>query len=203
MSERATRFDRLYTGDIDPWGFRSSAYEKEKYQATMLALPRARYALAIEAGCSIGELTRLLSFRCDRIIGIDISSVALDEATRRNADRPNIVFRRGELPGAWPGENAADLLVLSEVLYFLSPQEIEDLADRIVANWCPGGHCVLVNYLGPTAEALQGSEAANLFISCMKARTGIRHDAVATAEHYRLDVLERCAVTGAEQGINP
>ncbi|MFW7266456.1 class I SAM-dependent DNA methyltransferase [Gluconacetobacter sp. Hr-1-5] len=191
MSERAARFDRLYAGDIDPWKFRSSAYEKGKYRATMEALPRPRYALAIEAGCSIGELTRLLSRRCDHVIGLDVSSVALDASARRNADRPNITFRCGELPGAWPAGSPVDLIVLSEVLYFLSPDEIEDLADRIAANWCPDGHCVLVNYLGPTAEALQGAEAADLFISAMTALPGIRSTVRMTKDRYRLDLLTR------------
>lgn len=205
MSERSARFDRLYAADIDPWHFRSSAYEKDKYRATIKALPNPRYALAIEAGCSIGELTRLLSRRCDRVIGIDVSSVALDEAARRNADRPNITFHRGELPGAWPGESPVDLLVLSEVLYFLSPEEIEDLAYRASANWRAGGHCVLVNYLGATAEALQGGEAAELFIASMQARTGIRHDIAMMAGRYRLDVLARdvAVSTDAQRGFLP
>lgn len=191
MSERAARFDRLYSGDIDPWGFRSSAYERDKYRATLHALPRPHYAVAIEAGCSIGELTRLLSWRCDRVIGLDLSAVALDEARRRNADRPNIVFRQGELPGAWPAESVVDLLVLSEVLYFLSPDEIRDLTQRIATNWSPGGHCVLVNYLGPTGEGLQGDEAAELFIASMKARAGIRQDVRMRKDRYRLDILAR------------
>ncbi|MFT8776642.1 MAG: class I SAM-dependent methyltransferase [Gluconacetobacter liquefaciens] len=191
MSERTARFDRLYAGDIDPWQFRSSVYERDKYRATMDALPRPRYALAIEAGCSIGELTRLLSWRCDRVIGIDVSSIALDEAVRRNADRPNTTFRQGELPGAWPAEHPVDLIVLSEVLYFLAPQEIKDLANRVAAHWCPGGDCVLVNYLGPTAEALQGAEAADLFIAAMTAQPDVRSTVRVTKDRYRLDLLTR------------
>lgn len=191
MSDRAARFNRLYAGDIDPWDFRTSAYEKEKYRTTMEVLPRSRYAVAIEAGCSIGELTRLLSDRCEQVIGIDVSSVALDEAARRNADRANIAFHCGELPGAWPGEHAADLLVLSEVLYFLSPEEIVALAERIAGNWCAGGHCVLVNYLGPTGERLQGDEAADFFIMAMMALVGVRCDTTMTKGRYRLDLLTR------------
>ncbi|WP_413619539.1 class I SAM-dependent DNA methyltransferase [Gluconacetobacter sacchari] len=191
MSERAARFDRLYAGDIDPWNFRVSAYEKEKYRATVAVLPRSRYAVAIEAGCSIGELTRLLSHRCDRVIGIDVSSVALAEAARRNADRPNIAFHRGELPDAWPADHPVDLLVLSEVLYFLSPEEIDALAERVAASWRRGGHCVLVNYLGPTAERLQGDEAADLFIGSMAARAGLRCYVGLVKGLYRLDLLTR------------
>lgn len=163
MPERGKRFDSLYADNIDPWGFRTSAYEREKYAATLDALPRGRYAVGIEAGCSIGELTRLLSFRCDHVIGLDISSVALAEAARRNADRSNISFAQGELPEAWP-TTPADLIVLSEVLYFLSAPEIAELAKR-AASTCPEADYLLVNFLGPTSEQLQGAEAAAQFIA--------------------------------------
>ncbi len=190
MSERRARFDRLYARDIDPWGFRTSGYEQEKYHATLAALPRSRYGVGVEAGCSIGELTRLLSSRCDYLVGIDVSSLGPDEALRRNADRPNIRFRRGELPGAWP-DMPVDLVVLSEVLYFLSPLEIDALAGRLSQTWCDGGDCVLFNYLVPTAESLQGAEAADLFIEALKRRTSVQHPTGTTRGQYRLDVLIR------------
>jgi hypothetical protein len=46
-------FDALYTSDADPWRFASSEYESAKYQATLHALPKARYDCALEVGCSI------------------------------------------------------------------------------------------------------------------------------------------------------
>lgn len=191
--ERAARFDRIYRADPDPWAFRTSPYERAKYRATLAALPRERYRSGIEAGCSIGELTRLLSQRCDQLLGIDVSAVAIEEAVRKLGDRRHVRFLVADLPRGWPALEP-DLIVLSEVLYFLTADEIGELATCAAAGWSAGGDCVLVNYLGPTDEALDGDAAATLFIEALAALrpvTVVRRDHTAG---YRLDVLRAEAV---------
>ena len=54
-------FEEKYRADIDPWQFRTSNYEHEKYVATISALGQSRYISALEIGCSIGVLTELLA----------------------------------------------------------------------------------------------------------------------------------------------
>ena len=44
-----------------PGNLRPVAYEREKYDLTLAALPEARYASALEVGCSIGVLTHDLA----------------------------------------------------------------------------------------------------------------------------------------------
>ena len=61
-------FERLYAESADPWDFEASPYETAKYAATLAALPRPRYANALELGCSIGVLTRQLAPRCERLL---------------------------------------------------------------------------------------------------------------------------------------
>ncbi|MEE8658319.1 Methyltransferase domain-containing protein [Acetobacteraceae bacterium EV16G] len=178
MSRRAEQFDEIYAANIDPWGFRTTAYERDKYEATLAVLPRPVYQLGIEAGCSIGELTRLLAPRCRELIGIDVSDVALREASRRNAEFSHVHFIKGELPAEWP-DVGPDLIILSEVLYFLSESEIRMLARRIALRWQRKSHCVLVNYLGDTRQPLQGPEAADIF----------RH-ALSDADHILRSVLD-------------
>lgn len=191
MSERRDRFDALYAENIDPWGFTTSAYEREKYQATLAALPRARYRRALEAGCSIGELTRLLSDRCDRLLAVDVSEVALAEARRRNADRSNITYVRGELPQDWP-EGEFDLIVVSEVLYFLTCREIVELAGRVGRALTPRGDCIVVNYRGLIESGLQGEAAAGVFADECRALGcyGLR---LPTPNQYRLDLITKSA----------
>lgn len=53
-------FDVRYAADPDPWNFAGSPYERDKYAATLAALPRERYASALEVGCSIGVLLSLI-----------------------------------------------------------------------------------------------------------------------------------------------
>ena len=41
-------FEGLYAADPDPWRFATSDYERDKYAATLAALPRRHYARALD-----------------------------------------------------------------------------------------------------------------------------------------------------------
>ncbi len=62
------------------------------------------------------------------------------------------------VPGEWP-EQRFDLIVLSEVLYFLSPADIALCADRVMSSVLPGGKILLVNWLGQSDDPCSGDEA--------------------------------------------
>ena len=190
MTERRRRFEELYNKTIDPWQFRTSSYEKEKYEKTVASIPASKYKCGIEAGCSIGELSRLIGERCQQFYGIDISEAAIDEARKRNADRHNLHFAQSELPGGWP-QISADLIVLSEILYFLTANEIEKLADILKHRWEVGGDCIVVSFLGDTSEALQGTESADMMAAALRSRMTIATIPATVEENYRIDVLQR------------
>ena len=79
-------------------------------------------------------------------------------------------------------------MVLSEVLYFLVPDDLAALARRCLDGLAAGGLVLLVNWTGPTDDPLSGDQAAELFI----AGTAARLRAVRQERHagYRLDLLE-------------
>ena len=52
-----------------------------------------KFGTALDFGCGVGRLTRALSGRFDKVLGLDVSASMIDEARRRNSDRPNIEFR--------------------------------------------------------------------------------------------------------------
>ena len=195
-SVRARRFDAMYEERIDPWGFRTSSYERDKYRATLNALPRSRYHRALEIGCSIGELSRVLRERADEVLGLDVSAVAIAEARRAHREVSSLCFQIGEVPLAWP-DGPRDLIVLSEVLYFLGPDEIDALAHRVAGSLEPGGHCVTVCWLGDTDAGtdLDGDEASARFTTAVCSVSGIDISVVEAAcqreTSYRLDVFER------------
>ena len=161
-ADRASTFDELYRDGADPWGVRDSAYERRKYAATLLALPRLQYANLLELGCGIGVLTAQLLCRANRVIGVDVSAEALHQARSRLG--PAVSLRHGELPAAWPA-GRYDAIVFSEVLYFLSAEEIDRCAAHAVRDILPGGHCLLVNWTGPNDLPLNGDAAAARFIA--------------------------------------
>jgi SAM-dependent methyltransferase len=184
VSRDAGYFERLYAADPDPWRFRTSAYEAEKYAATVAAVAECRYASGLEVGCSIGVLSALIAPLCDTFLGLDITETPLAEARARCADLPQARFACMAVPGDWPG-GRFDLILLSEVLYFLSAADIRATAARVLSCLAPGGRVLLVNWIGEAGPAQPGDRAAEQFI----AAAGLAVERATRAARYRLDLL--------------
>lgn len=181
-------FDGLYTADPDPWNFAASPYERAKYTLTLNAMPKPRYRLALEVGCSIGVLTRLLASRCDAVVAIDAAEPPLVEARRRCSDMPGVRFERMFVPDEWPG-GVFDLILLSEVVYYLSRDDVGRLAKRVLRSLPSGGSVMLVHWTGSTNYPLSGDEAADLFIERIGSTCVV--DRADRCRQFRLDVLAR------------
>ncbi len=183
-------FDHVYQAKADPWDFATSPYEAAKYDATLAALPRTHYASAFEAGCSIGVLTERLAARCGQLLSIDVSDHALTRARERCARLPQVRFEKRYLPAEFPAESF-DLILVSEVGYYLSLPDLRRLRDRCVSQLTPRGHLLLVHWTPPvpdyplTGDAVHDEFLAAATDGCLLHRTGAR------AEHYRLDLFER------------
>ncbi len=155
-------FDALYDEDIDPWRFGTSDYERQKYAASVDALPDPFYDSALEVGCSIGIFTGLLATRCGQLLALDVADKALAQA-RQNCPAPHVTFENRSIPKDWP-TGSFDLIVLSEVLYYLDRSALDQTARHARAHLRSGGAILLVHYLGETNYPLTGDEAATLFI---------------------------------------
>ena len=180
-------FERLYRDDADPWAFDTSPYEAAKYAATLGALPRDRYASAFEIGCANGALTERLAGRCDRVLAVDVAPSALARARERTAGLGGVDVRRMAVPDEWPDGGGFDLVVVSEVGYYLAPPDLDRLRARCAASTAPGAHLVLVHWTGETDYPLSADDVHVAFLAdpawrgARAGRTGA----------YRLDVLER------------
>jgi SAM-dependent methyltransferase len=157
----ADYFDRMYSDAADPWGFETRWYERRKYALTLAVLPEPRFARALEVGCSIGVLTAQLAARCDRLVGLDPSARALDAARRR---APGVEFRLGSVPRDWPA-GPYDLVVLSEVAYYLDPGDLAVLLDRVTADLAPDGSVVACHWRHPVADYPQTGDAVHAAMS--------------------------------------
>jgi SAM-dependent methyltransferase len=180
-------FEELYGTSPDPWDFASSEYEHTKYQATLAAIGSG-YQSALEIGCSIGVFTRRLAERCSRLLAVDIAAGALQQARERCADLPHVEFQQLALPRELPN-GCFDLIVLSEVGYYWT---LDDL-DRFIA-WIPralatGGLCALVHWTGETDYPLTGDEVHDRFIETT--REFLRLRVSARNPSYRLDALAK------------
>lgn len=141
-------FESIYAGGPDPWGFETSDYERRKYDLTLAALPRRRYRRALEPGCSIGVLTADLAGRCDAVEAwepIDAPRRAADERTPDHVIvRDAILGEAAPLPGP-----PIDLIVLSEVLYYLPADRMAGAVDKLLDQAEPGADVVAVHWRHP------------------------------------------------------
>ncbi len=179
-------FDELFGNDEDPWNFRTSDYERDKRVETLAILRDRRFASIIELGCANGTLTRELAAVCETVLGIDVSSVAIDLARRHCRDVENAGFAEMEVPAQWP-DGAHDLLVFSEILYFLDAEEVKRVSKRAHASLMDSGLCLLVNWTGKNDLSVSGDDAVAIF-------TGAADWKAETARSfptYRLDVLSK------------
>jgi protein-L-isoaspartate O-methyltransferase len=157
------KLTRLYDESSDPWGFETSWYERRKYALTLASLPCERYASAYEPGCSIGVLTRLLADRCDSLLASELIPRAVETARRRVAQLAHVRVERLDTPNEWP-EGRFDLIVLSELAYFLQPADVVELARRTGASLAEGGTVVAVHWRGQIDEWALPAEQAHAIL---------------------------------------
>ena len=147
-ASRGERLDRMYDGGPDPWGFETSFYEERRRALVLAVLGCRRYRRVLEVGCADGRLTEALLGRGDEVVALDTSRQAVD-ATRRRVPGATVVH--GVAPGDLPA-GPFDLVVLSEVGYFLTPLELVATLRRAEAALAPGGEVLLCHWQRPTTD---------------------------------------------------
>ena len=179
-------FEDIYQKSRDPWDFATSEYEAEKYKQTMATLDRVRYASAFEIGCSIGVLTEMLARRCDRVLSVDVSRLALEQARERCSKLRNVRFELMQVPNEYP-DSWFELTIVSEVGYYLSYRDLEKLAVEIRRHTLSGGQILLVHWL-PQAPGypLTGDQVHDYFLSLPEWRAL----AAFRGARYRIELLE-------------
>ena len=92
------------------------------------------------------------------------------------------------VPDQWP-KGAFELILLSEVVYYLSRGDVGRLAARVTNSLATGGSVILVHWTGLTNYPLSGDEAAALFIEPVGPACVV--DRADRYAEFRLDVLTR------------
>jgi SAM-dependent methyltransferase len=160
----AERFERHYEASADPWGYDTSVYEREKYAATLAALPSRPFARALEVGCSIGAFTELLAPYCERLVAIDFSVRALELARERVGSMVNVELTQVGFPEEVPA-GAWDLIVCSEVLYYLDAAALLRAIGWLEEQLSAGAGLVAVSWRGTgSEEPLHGDDVHDLLV---------------------------------------
>jgi LmbE family N-acetylglucosaminyl deacetylase/SAM-dependent methyltransferase len=147
----ADYFDDLYARHDDPWSFETRWYEKRKRALTMAALPREGYGSVLEVGCSTGLLTAELAARADRLLAIDIADYAVAATSARTAGLPGVTVELRDFSEGVP-EGPFDLVVLSEVGYYLDAETLAVRLRELAASLAPGGELLLCHWRHEVAD---------------------------------------------------
>ncbi len=164
----------MYAEADDPWQLGTRWYERRKYAITMALLPYQRYRHAFEPGCSVGVLTEALAQRCDHITSTDVSVAALDATHRRltaagAADRVRLM--RGSLDQPWPA-GSFDLVLLSELCYYLQPEVLRQTLEREVPRLAPTATVLAAHWRHAVDDYPMTGDQANDLIA---ATPGLHH----------------------------
>lgn len=165
MSSTLPDFDSLYTADPDPWEVATSWYERRKIGVVLACLRRERYGVVWDAACGTGELTAHLATRADAVLASDSSAQACELARARCAPARGVAgvtvveSAVPQLPALLPS-GGADLVVLSEFLYYL-PAEVRAATPAAIERACaPGADVVAVHWSArPEGALVPGVEA--------------------------------------------
>ncbi|GAA0488269.1 methyltransferase [Paractinoplanes deccanensis] len=138
-------FTGLYLAKNDPWDLATKWHDRRKYAVTVASLPRERYRRCYEPGASIGLLTRMLAARCDEVLAVDSVEEAVETGRNTVEDLPNVRFERANLPADMP-DGTFDLIVIGDLLYYLSAADLGLLLDGLTERLQPGGDLVSVHF---------------------------------------------------------
>lgn len=196
-------FDAAYGRRDDPWRLETRWYEERKRALTLAALPASRFTSVLEVGCSVGMLTAGLAGRSDRLLATDLVGSAVATTTARLADTAetaHVTVEQHDIRTGVPG-GPYDLVVLSEVAYYLTRPELVALATRLRAALAPGGTVLACHWRHPVREYTQTGDDVH--------RTLHRTLALARVSTYRdadmaLDVWSEDAASVAQrEGLAP
>lgn len=155
--------DDLHRRDREPWGADTRWYERRKRRLVLAMLPRPHFEQVLEIGCSTGVLTEQLAGIAGRVVAIDSSPAAIAAARRRVPT--NVELATGQVPNDWPA-GSYNLVVLSEVAYFLSPAALDRTIARVKACLAPGGVVLLSHWRHPIdGWPLDASAVHDAFVS--------------------------------------
>ena len=179
MTERLSDhyFDELYARSRDPWHLAERWYEKRKYAITLAMLPQPTYRHALELGCSVGVLTEALAARCDHVTATDITQAALCETDARLCTagrRPHVTLQRTSFDCAWPGHDF-DLVVLSEVAYYLSEDNLRRVMETEVTKLMPGTTLLAAHWRHPVSDYPLNGDQTNDIIGATAGLHPIAH----------------------------
>ena len=182
-------FDEVYDVNTDPWNFETSIYEKNKYLVTVQALNKNTYKNVFEVGCSIGILSEMLAQRSEKLLAVDASEAPLIKARHRLIKYPNVVVEKMNVPAEFITA-PADLIVLSEVAYYLNNEDLNILREKTLQQLEKGGQLLMVHWTPFVHDYPQTGDRVHEYFLELENKE-LKHLLHQRYDTYRLDLFEK------------
>ena len=142
---RRFEFERLYLENPDPWNYRLSPYERQKYERVLACALKWRRASesALEVGCSVGVFSRMLAGHFHKVTAIDVSKEALAAVARYNHSAKAVRFMHRDLQSL-DIDHQYDVIFCAEVLYYIREKDVEIVCRQLDKYLSARGIIVLV-----------------------------------------------------------
>ncbi len=131
----------------DPWDYATVSCQRNRIrtEVEMLDAVRgtARFGKALEVGCAEGIFTEKLAERCDSLLAVDISTVALARARQRCQSNVHVRFVEWDLR-VDPLPDTYDVIVMIHALeYIRNPISVRRARMKLVEGLRPGGYLLI------------------------------------------------------------
>ena len=164
MSLSPDYFEQMFRASDDPWSFRTRWYEKRKRELTLASLPRQRYSRIYEPACANGELSALLAMRCESLLCQELNARAVGLARARLSGYAHVRVEQARIPADWPN-GLFDLIVLSEIGYFLDAGEWTQVIDNTLRSLGPDGGVLACHWLQPIEGCSQDGRQVHALLA--------------------------------------
>lgn len=122
-------FEQLYREREDPWALRSFDEKRVRGLETVRMLEGRRFRLAVDLCCGEGSFTHRLSHFCSEVIGVDVSSTAIERAREKYSDCRFIV--EDVLKVDLEQIGSPDLILALDSWYFFDADQKEELMKHL------------------------------------------------------------------------
>lgn len=181
-------YEQRFRADPDPWRYEVSEYEHEKRAATVAACDSSqRRHRTLELGSANGVLASELAAFSDHLVAVEAVPAAAALARQRLDPLPGAVVVEGLIPAdVSPGPY--DLVVASEILYYLDAAAYETTLAELRGWLEPGARLVAVHWRPNGPERPRSADDVH---RDLRALPFLEHTADGASDEYRLDVFRR------------
>lgn len=139
-------FESKFQDDDDPWATFSDRDEATKRRAILHALGPGPLGRVLELASGNGSNSRAIAPRALRLDATEATAAGTRLTAQAIAPWPRARARALALPGRFPRDRY-DAILVAELLYYLSPRDMVEVARDVAHASRPGGRLVLAHHV--------------------------------------------------------